>query len=306
MTNRELKKFFYDYCRWYTYTPSIFEDEIWEYLMSTVGKYVGSDIEWNKVCDVANNVYKGDITKMKIEMYQISKELITLINTSLEKNVYPNTEPFDKIVDAENGRYLVFDMRNAMLQSLIYYNIISEDECDKIFSKYQNGEELKKYKWIKKLAFFKSNLPEMVERHSFVKQLFIDTINSEDPIFSQFKELPRKYYICGDRIYVPIYEKDIEKYQNILYKDYIATNGVSFFVDICEKRTIRRGDITVDIIDGTNSGKIFFDQIQPCKLNYDFYPQVYKKITKQSLEKYDLAYGYDDDVNFFNKPIWKN
>ena len=310
MKNRELKKMFYLWCSPITYTPSIFEDEIWDYFMNGVGKYVGADKVWEHFYYIANNVYNGDLTKMNEDFFKITDELTTLINTNLgikfSEEKYPSTEPYDRFINIPNGRYLYLDMRDAMFQSLFYYDIVTKDEYNTIFSKYENGEELKKCKWITYYVFLRSILPHKNQyKHSFVKQLINDTINSDDPLFTTFKNKINRCHISGDRLYIPLYQKDIETYNDILNKDYTATNGAVFFVDICEKRVIRHGDITVVVNESLNSSNTFYQENNSNLLNYDLYPQAYKKISKQSIEKYDLAYGYDDDINFFEKKIWE-
>lgn len=309
MKDRELKKLFYENCKGYTYVPSIFEDEIWDYLMSTTGEYIGTTPIWEKFCYVANEVYKGDLTKMKDEIFMVSNDLTEFFKKCLEDNFttekFPSNEPYMRFITIPNGRYLTFDVRDAVPQTLLYYNIMSESAFNDIYSKYEHGEILKKCKWITHKAFFRSIVPHREKYgHNFPKQLIIDTINSDDPIFSQFKNDEDDYFICGDRLYVPIYEKDIEKYQDILYKDYTATNGSKYFVDICEKKNIRRGKISVITNVSVKSTNVFYSEEYNNSLNYDYYPQVYKKITKQPLEKYDLVFGDDNIYNFFTETIW--
>ena len=60
MKNRNIRRLFYELCKSICYTPSIFIDEIWEYFMSTVGKYTGSDKIYNDFYDCVNIDYNGD------------------------------------------------------------------------------------------------------------------------------------------------------------------------------------------------------------------------------------------------------
>lgn len=309
MKDRELKKLFYENCKGYTYVPSIFEDEIWDYLMSTTGEYIGTTPIWEKFCYVANDVYKGDLQKMKDEIFLLSDDLTKFYDKCLEENFttekFPSNEPYMRFITIPNGRYLTFDVRDAVPQTLLYYNIMSESAFNDIYSKYEHGEILKKCKWITHKAFFRSIVPHREKYgHNFPKQLIIDTINSDDPIFSQFKNEIQEYYICGDRLYVPIYEKDIEKYKDILYKDYVATNGSMYFVDVCEKKSIRGNESLITFSDNAVSTKVFYSEKYNNSICYDLYPQIYKKISKLPLEKYDLVFGYDDEYNFFEKSIY--
>lgn len=308
MKDRELKKLFYDNCKGYTYVPSIFEDEIWDYLMSTTGEYIGTTPIWENFCHVANDVYKGDLKKMKDEIFLVSDDLTKFYDKCLEENFtiekFPNNEPYTRFINIPNGRYLTFDVRDAIPQTLLFYNIMTEDGFNEVYAKYENGDILKKCKWITHRAFFRSIVPHREQYgHNFPKQLIVDTINSDDPIFSKFKD--KEYFICGDRLYVSIREKEIEEFEDILYKDYTATNGSKYFADICEKRNIRRGNISVISNVSVKSTKIFYSEEYNNSLNYDLYPQVYKKITKQPLEKLDLVFGNDDEYNFFTNKIWE-
>lgn len=309
MKDRDLKRLFYDNCKNYVYVPSIFIDEIWDYLMSTTGKYVGTTPIWENFCYVANEIYKGDLKRMKSEITLISDELTKYYNKCLAENFttekFPNNKPYKRFINLPNGRYLTFDVRDATNQSLLYYNIITEEGLDEIYSKYENKETLRYCKWITHKAFFNSIVPHR-EKYEFnsVKQLIIDTINSNDLIFSQFKNDTDEYFICGDKLYIPINEKGIEKYKDILHKDYMAANGTKYFVDICEKRNIRRGDIPVISSESMKSTKVFYNENSGSKINYDLYPQIYKKITKQNIENYDLIFGDDDVFNFFEEKIW--
>lgn len=310
MKNKELKKMFYIWCKSITYTPSIFEDEIWDYLMNSVGQYIGSTKIWEQFCYIANTVYEGDLDKMRDDAFKITNDLTTLINTGIETNFsdekFPIVEHYEKFSSIPNGAYIAFDMKNAMFQSLMYYNIITEDEYNSVYSKYSYGEDLKKCKWITYYVFLRSVLLHKNQtKHSFVKQLILDTINSGDPLLTELINKNGTYYICGDRLYIPIHEKDIDVYNNILYKEYTSTNGAVFFVDVCRKKVLRHGDITVITNNNVKSNNAFYDEIRQDYLSYDFYPQAYKKLIKQPLEQYDTVYGYDDDICFFDKTIWK-
>lgn len=310
MKNKELKKMFYIWCKSITYTPSIFEDEIWDYLMNSVGQYIGSTKIWEQFCYIANTIYEGDLNKMRDETFKITNDLTTLINTGIKTNFsdekFTIIEHYEKFSSIPNGSYIAFDMKNAMFQSLMYYNIITEDEYNSVYSKYSYGEDLKKCKWITYYVFLRSVLLHKNQtKHSFVKQLILDTINSGDPLLTELINKNGTYYICGDRLYIPIHEKDIEVYNNILYKEYTSTNGAVFFVDVCRKKVLRHGDITVITNNNVKSNNAFYDEIRQDYLNYDFYPQAYKKLIKQPLEQYDTVYGYDDDIRFFDETIWK-
>ena len=143
-------------------------------------------------CYVANEVYKGDLAKMKDEIFMVSNDLTEFFNKCLEDNFttekFPSNEPYMRFITIPNGRYLTFDVRDAVPQTLLHYNIMSETAFNDIYSKYEHGEILKKCKWITHKAFFRSIVPHREKYgHNFPKQLIIDTINSDDPIFSQFK-----------------------------------------------------------------------------------------------------------------------
>ena len=52
VNEKQIREIFYRYCRYIAYTPSIFEDDIWNYLMKTVGTYFNTDVMYKKFCDV--------------------------------------------------------------------------------------------------------------------------------------------------------------------------------------------------------------------------------------------------------------
>lgn len=307
MSDREIKKLFYLNCSGYIYVPSIFEDEVWDYLMSTVGEYVGTIPVWEKFYDVAVNVYNRDTQKMADDITNCSKDLADLYKDSLEKNFdkdkFKQNTPFEHFITIPNGRYLTFDVRNAVLQYFLHYDLFTEEEYNNVFKKYEKGETLKTCKWLLHKAFFAEIISHRDKYNvCLVKHLINDTIFSEDPIFKDFQN--KSYHICGDRLYVPIREKELSKYNDILYKDYTAANGVRFFVDICEKKEKKHGDIIVTINDSPKSTTIFYSSANEAPIGYSLYPQIYKKITRQPLEKYDLAYGYDDEIKYFKNKIW--
>lgn len=293
MTNREIKQLFYKFCSSYIYVPSIFEDEIWDYHMSTVGNYVGTDLIWNDFCDVVNNTYGGDVDAMEKDIYNLSMDVISYITTSFKDKQFNNEIlNIDKSIgfcNIKNGYYLTFDLKNCHMQTMLYYNVVTKDKLDEIFSKYENGDVLKNRKWV--LRFICNNCGVKL----YVKKMIDDAIAENDPILSLFSE---KYILIGDRMFIPIYEKDIEKYQNILYKDYTTVNGLTFFVDVCEKKSVRNNVIPDVYVDNSkNSTKKFYRDINNTTLevSYDMYPQLYKKHSKKPIEDYDIVYGYDDE-----------
>lgn len=308
MKNRELKQLFYDTCNFFVYVPSIFEDDIWDYLMSTVGDFTGTLPVWEQFCWVAENIYNNDIKKMKYDIETIGDEYGKIYAKALlnKINLFDNNSSVANFNNIEDGRYLTFDLRYAAKQVLFYYDMMTEEEYYNFFKQFENGEKIETCKWIQHRGFAKYVLPIRNSTNiNMAKTLIIDTINSGDPVLGTFKNDLNDYFIFGDKLYIKIYEKDIELYKDILYKDYKAINGVSFFVDICEKRTIRKGKFVVYVNNSHKSTKTFNTDNSSRHINKEFYPQIYKKITKQPLHKYDLVYGYDDVYNFFETKIWE-
>lgn len=302
MKNRDIKKLFYKYCGPYIYVPSIFDDEIWEYLMSTTGKFMGTSTIWEDFYNIAVNTYMCNTEEMEDEIYHLTMDVVKFLNDKYnEKKLTEDVLNIDNSVgftSISNGRYLTIDIKNCHIQTMLYFDIIKQNELDEIFGKYKNGEILKTRKWLLR------NICNLSGIKLYCKKIFTDAIEQNDPLLSKIKD---NYILIGDRLFIPIKEKDIELYKDFLYKNYTMINGVEVFVDICEKTTLRRGLIPEIFIDNSaNSSRAFYVNVDNVSyhINYDIYPQIYKKLKKLPLNEYDILYGYDDVYAPFSNTIW--
>jgi len=305
MKNRNIRRLFYELCN--CYTPSIFIDEIWEYFMSTVGKYIGSDKIYNDFYDFVNINYNGDTYKLEKDIENLGNDLINYIDNSYSQQNQTLIETDYECLsftNLEDGFYLTFDLKNAFIQVLLYYNIITLDCLSEIFEKHSNGHILKKYKWFYRYVYQRSNLRQKI--YSFYKSLIKETINV-DPFFKKYINKENNYLIIGDRLFLPIEKKEIELFKDIVNKEYKTVNNVLFFVDICEKITLTQGIITPIHIDNSfYSRKKFYSHNSLIKECSDICPQIYKKIIKEPITEMDLLYGYDDMISSFKNKIWED
>lgn len=305
----KLKQLFYEQCKNKVYIPSVFIDEIWDYLMSTVGEYVGTTSLWEDFTYVARNLYGDDIERFQDDLHNISNDLIKLLTKGYDKvkisdeefSKYHKTTHFNQI---ENGTYLTLDLKNAHIQALLYFGGITEEELNGVFEKYTFGNTLRNHKWVYNIAY--QNTPQNKMGFLFDKKLINLAFESNDALFMLVKEHTNTYDIIGDRLFIKIKEKDKQIFEQYLYKHYTTVNDITFFVDICHKLTIKIDnfkDIYVD--ESEKSKKKFYSNLFKNSLSYDIYPQVYKKIKNLPIEKYDLVYGYCDKINFFKTKIWE-
>lgn len=305
MKNRDVKLLFYKYCRTMTYIPSIFEDEIWDYLMSTTGHYIGSDKKWGDFLHIAVNTYNNDTLKMENDIKEIatklSKLFYSLYKEHLDIQLYKKTrEKMRRFNEIEDGIYLSMDMTNAHIQSMFYHNFLTQKEIDDIFNEYPNNQILKTCKWIFFYAY--NRLGNKNIAPILCKNLLYETAYIDDPLLNRLEKV---FFISGDRLLFKINETDMDLYKQHIGNKYVCSNGVSFFIDICFKTSIKKDGFPEIHIDNTiNSTKHFASNAYFHTLNYDIYPQVYKHIIGQPLKKYDLSYGFDDMVYFYDKKIW--
>lgn len=305
MKNRDIKLLFYTYCKTITYIPSIFIDEIWDYLMSTIGKFIGSDKMWEQFLSVAINVYNYDTNMMEKDIKDVAIKISALFyekykeykGISLNKNTHSKMRRFN---DIKNGIFLSMDLKDAYIQAMLYYNIIEQNDIDYIFNVNKNGNVLKNCKWIKAYAFNRignKNIAPILCKNLLYETMFID-----DPLINL---LSKDFFISGDRLLIQITENEIQLFEKYIGNNYTCSNGVSFFIDICYKTSFILNDFPEIHFDNTiNSIKHFASNTYIHTVNYDVYPQIYKYIMNENIEKYDLSYGFDDMVYFYNKKIW--
>lgn len=307
MKNRDLKMLFYKYCKEKTYVPSVFEDEIWDYLMSTVGVYIDGNSLWKNFCNIASTVYDNNIIKMENDIITIGNKISALFYEKYKKHrdvnfINHSLKHIKRFNNIPNGTYLSMDLTNGYTQSMIHYGVLKQNEIDDIFNEYQNSQILKTCKWIFSYAYNKLGNKNIAP--ILCKNLLYETIYVDDPLLNQ---LEKNFFMSGDRLLIKIDEADIDLYKQHIGNKYVCTNGVSFFIDICFKTSIKKDGFPEIHIDNTiNSTKHFASNAYFHTLNYDIYPQVYKYIIGQPLEKYDLSYGFDDMVYFYDKKIWSS
>ena len=308
MKNRQIKQLFYKYCKMFVYVPSIFVDEYWDYFMNTVGEFVGTKKYWDEFCYILSKRYNNDVVKMDNEFKIISGEIASVILQKYNNITLPQTnDPLfkkhcKKFVEIEDGVYLSLDLRHAITQVMLYYNIISYSDLKNIFNKFENYEEIENCKWLYSYIFY--IFEKKRQRGNLHKLLLWETINSGDPIFNNISD---DYYICGDRLLIKINENEITHYKSLINKQYKTTNNVIVFVDICYKTSIEENKFPKIHIDNTlNSIKHFATNSFNGITSYDIYPQIYKKMKNEEITQKDLSYGYDDVISFFKKNIWED
>lgn len=299
---RLLKKVFTDYCENLVYIPTIFKDEFWEYFMETVGRYIGSEKYWEEFIYVFETIYDKNIEKMIEEFDSITNDLKNILLKTPTVEYEPN---FLFFTDLPDGKYLTLDLRRAIFQTLLYFNIITVDDINLVLSKYKNWNLLKNYKWILGKAYAKN--PKKYHIYGLIKRLiYLSTSNINDPLFKLIHKQQHFIYLVGDRLFVQLND-DIETvFKDFLFKDYTTIDGVTYFVDICVKQTYtinKKLEISVD--NSLTSKKRFYNTTLKTQLPFDVYPQIYKFINNIPCEDKDLAFGYDNDISYFTKKIWE-
>ena len=302
VNEKQIREIFYRYCRYIAYTPSIFEDDIWNYLMKTVGTYFNTDVMYKKFCDVLK-LYDYNIEAFEKEHDEIKDRLINVLTKAynscdITEEDYEKYHSFMRFNYLKDGTYLTIDLRNAHIQCLCYYGVLTAEDIDNVFSVSPFGKILQQYKWYYSGAynFCRNNHVGFI----LSKKLLHIAYNSDDPFFKKIKEYSKTFQIVGDRMFIKIKEEDINLFEEYLYKDYETIDGIRFSVDICNRRTIKFKNFPRVFVDDSHCacGK-FYANLYTNTVNYDLYPQIYKILKKEPIEKYDLAFGYDDDINYF-------
>lgn len=290
-----------------TYVPSIFTEEIWEYFMSTVGTFVGTKKVWDSFCKIIE-YYNGDIKRLSVDFENITTDLINLFTKGLDTlklneedyNLLKNPYRFNNLSD---GVYLTIDLKKAHLQALLYFNAITVEDIQSITDKYEYGKLLLNEKIIYGNAYRLT--PYCARGFIFDRNLINTALSCDDPLINLINENCEKIAIIGDRLFLKIINNE-SLFEPYLYKDYVTSNNIHFFVDICEKITLHSMNFPDIYVDNSKvSNKKFYANLYGNTINYDLYPQIYKKIIRENIEQQDLAYGYDDNINYFIKKIWE-
>jgi hypothetical protein len=199
--------------------------------------------------------------------------------------------------------YLTLDLKRAHLQALLYFNAISKKNIEDIKNKYTFGNALLNEKFIYGYAYKKTPLNNL--GYILDKRLIDIALKCDDPLITLINENCEKIGVIGDRLFLKIKQNE-NVFEPYLYDEYKTTNGIHFFVDKCEKITLKSNCFPDIYIDNSKaSNKKFYSNLLYNTISYDLYPQIYKKIIGEKTNSLDFVYGYDNDINFFNKKIWE-